>query len=64
MSIKDEILALEATWGVAPLEAASAGVYIHGLLGDMLLEERGYFGFLAGELADRIPEAMARVVLD
>jgi hydroxyethylthiazole kinase-like uncharacterized protein yjeF len=50
--------------GVAPLEAAYSGVYIHGLLGDMLLEEKGYFGFLAGELAERIPQAMARIIQD
>lgn len=50
--------------GVDPLEAAYSGVYIHGLLGDMLLEEKGYFGFLAGEIAQRIPEALASMVLE
>jgi hydroxyethylthiazole kinase-like uncharacterized protein yjeF len=48
--------------GVGPLEAAASGAYIHGLLGDMLLEEYGYFGFLAGELAEAIPEAMAEIM--
>jgi hydroxyethylthiazole kinase-like uncharacterized protein yjeF len=48
--------------GVPALEAASSGVYMHGLLGDMLLEEHGYFGFTAGDLADKIPEAMASMV--
>jgi NAD(P)H-hydrate epimerase len=50
--------------GVPPLEAAYSGVYIHGMLGDMLLEEKGYFGFLAGELAERIPGAMAAIFQD
>jgi NAD(P)H-hydrate repair Nnr-like enzyme with NAD(P)H-hydrate dehydratase domain len=50
--------------GVRPLEAACSGVYVHGLLGDMLLEERGYFGYLAGELADMIPEALASLILE
>jgi NAD(P)H-hydrate epimerase len=49
---------------VSPIEAACSGVYIHGLLGDMLLEERGYFGFLAGELANAIPEALATLVTE
>jgi hydroxyethylthiazole kinase-like uncharacterized protein yjeF len=48
--------------GVGPLEAACSGVYVHGLSGDMLLEERGYYGFLAGELAEMIPEALAVVI--
>jgi hydroxyethylthiazole kinase-like uncharacterized protein yjeF len=50
--------------GVTPVRAAATGVYVHGLLGDILLEEYGYFGFTAGELADLIPEAMAEVVWD
>jgi NAD(P)H-hydrate epimerase len=50
--------------GVPALEAACSGVYIHGHLGDMLLEERGYFGYLAGELTDRIPEALADIAFD
>jgi hydroxyethylthiazole kinase-like uncharacterized protein yjeF len=50
--------------GVAPIEAAYSGVYIHGLLGDMLLEEKGYFGFLAGELAEKIPQAVAGILKD
>ena len=48
--------------GADPLEAAASGVYIHGLLADLLLEEYGYFGFMAGELAETIPEAIADIV--
>ncbi len=48
--------------GTVPLEAACAGVFIHGLLGDMLLDEKGYYGFLAGELAERIPNAIASIL--
>jgi hydroxyethylthiazole kinase-like uncharacterized protein yjeF len=47
--------------GVPPVKAACCGVYIHGLCGDMLLSEKGYFGYLAGEIADKIPEAMANI---
>jgi NAD(P)H-hydrate epimerase len=49
--------------GVAPLLAAASGVYIHGYLGDILFQEYGYFGFLAGELADAIPGALASIVV-
>jgi hydroxyethylthiazole kinase-like uncharacterized protein yjeF len=50
--------------GLEPIEAAASGVYIHGYLGDMLFKEYGYFGFLAGELADAIPEALARMLIE
>ncbi len=41
------------------LEAALAGVYIHGLAGDMLAQEIRARGFLASEVAEMIPEAVA-----
>jgi hydroxyethylthiazole kinase-like uncharacterized protein yjeF len=44
-----------------PLDAACAGVYLHGLAGDILAEELGDTGLLATELADRIPLAIQRV---
>ncbi|HEC83348.1 MAG TPA: NAD(P)H-hydrate dehydratase, partial [Firmicutes bacterium] len=47
--------------GSVPLEATCAAVFIHGYLGDMLLEEKGYYGFLAGELSERIPQAIASI---
>jgi NAD(P)H-hydrate epimerase len=48
--------------GVDELEAAASGAFIHGYLGDMLFQEYGYFGFLAGELAEAIPKAMAAML--
>jgi NAD(P)H-hydrate repair Nnr-like enzyme with NAD(P)H-hydrate dehydratase domain len=50
--------------GADPVEAAASGVYIHGYLGDMLFKECGYFGFLAGDLADAIPEALAGMLTE
>jgi NAD(P)H-hydrate epimerase len=50
--------------GVDALEAAAAGVYVHGCLGDMLFQEYGYFGFLAGDLAEAIPEAIAALLTE
>jgi len=48
--------------GVDNVDAATSGAFIHGYVGDMLFQEYGYFGFLAGELADAIPEAMASML--
>ena len=43
--------------GLSPMNAAVAGVFLHGLAADMLYEERGV-GFLASEVADTIPLAV------
>jgi hydroxyethylthiazole kinase-like uncharacterized protein yjeF len=50
--------------GMPPLRAAYAGVYIHGVAGDILLAEKRHFGYLAGEIADKMPEAIASIILD
>jgi hydroxyethylthiazole kinase-like uncharacterized protein yjeF len=50
--------------GVDPGEAAAAGAYLHGYLGDMLFHEYGFVGFLAGDLAEAIPRALARMLAD
>jgi hydroxyethylthiazole kinase-like uncharacterized protein yjeF len=47
--------------GVDPIEAAYAGVYLHGVAGDLLKEEFGDTGLAALDLADRIPRAIQRV---
>jgi hydroxyethylthiazole kinase-like uncharacterized protein yjeF len=44
-----------------PLDAACAGVYLHGLAGDILAEELGDTGLTAMEVADRVPRAIQRV---
>ncbi len=48
---------LARRWSMA--KAAIAGVYIHGMAADVLAEDMGYAGILAGELLDVIPELMA-----
>ncbi|HYC90361.1 MAG TPA: NAD(P)H-hydrate dehydratase [Thermoanaerobaculia bacterium] len=44
-----------------PLDAACAGVYLHGLAGDLLAEELGDTGLTAMEVADKVPYAIQRV---
>jgi len=41
--------------GVPPFEAACLGVYLHGACAEVLREEYGEAGLLAGELAARLP---------
>jgi NAD(P)H-hydrate epimerase len=43
--------------GLTPLDAACAGVYLHGVAGEILLAEFGPVGGLAGDLARLMPQA-------
>jgi len=47
--------------GIKPYDAAKAGVYIHGLAGDMASYEMGKYSMKAGDIIDYIPRAMKRV---
>lgn len=44
--------------GVLPFEAASAGVYLHGLAGDAARKKYGPQGMLAGNILDSLPEVL------
>jgi ADP-dependent NAD(P)H-hydrate dehydratase / NAD(P)H-hydrate epimerase len=48
--------------GCSPADAARAGVYLHGLAGDMLAKELGDAGTLAADLLDRIPYGRRRIL--
>ena len=47
--------------GLGPEAALRAAVYVHGLAGDLAAEACGGPGLLAGEVADALPRALARV---
>jgi NAD(P)H-hydrate epimerase len=47
--------------GVQPFDAACVGVYLHGLAGEMLQEEYGVAGGLAGDLPVLLAKAQRRV---
>lgn len=44
-----------------PFEAARAGVFLHGLAGDMVREEKSDIGISANDVAEMIPRAIARL---
>ena len=48
--------------GYLPEHAASIGVYLHGLAGDMASEELGEWGVTASDIADRIGRAIDNVM--
>jgi ADP-dependent NAD(P)H-hydrate dehydratase / NAD(P)H-hydrate epimerase len=45
--------------GRDPLEALKLGVFLHGFAGDRLAVRRGPVGYLAGDVIDELPAAMA-----
>ncbi len=44
--------------GVEPFDAASLGVYLHGLAGELVRRELGEAGMLAGDVAAALPRAI------
>jgi NAD(P)H-hydrate epimerase len=47
--------------GMKPLDAARAGVYLHGLAGDMAAKDKGEYGMKAGDIIDCIPYAIKSI---
>jgi NAD(P)H-hydrate epimerase len=43
--------------GISPENAAIAGVYLHGLAGDMAVKEKSQFSLIAGDIIDFLGEA-------
>src|SRR5207245_2865077 len=50
--------------GLPAWEAACAGVYLHGLAGDLAAAEQGEAGLIAGDVIRAIPRAIQRVLTD
>ena len=46
---------------IEPFEAALAGVYIHGLAGDLGAEEKGEYGLIAGDIAEYTALAVKKI---
>jgi NAD(P)H-hydrate epimerase len=47
--------------GHSAAEAASLGAYLHGLAGDLATKEKGEAAMIAGDLIEKIPEAMKSI---
>ena len=48
--------------GLTPWDAACAGVYLHGLAGDLAAARIGEAGLIAGDVIEQIPHALTHVV--
>ncbi|UWV47216.1 NAD(P)H-hydrate dehydratase [Acetivibrio thermocellus] len=48
--------------GLDPVDAAVAGVYLHGLCGDRVANVKGEHGLVAGDLAEEIPYAIKSLI--
>ena len=45
--------------GLEPFDALKLGVFLHGYAADRLASRRGPVGYLAGDVIDELPGAMA-----
>ena len=46
--------------GLSPIEAASTGVFVHGLAGDLACEEMGVYSCMARDILNNIPNVMKK----
>lgn len=53
-----------AAQGLSPLDAALCGVYLHGLAADLLVQEKGERGYIAGDITEYIPAAFQKVTAE
>jgi hydroxyethylthiazole kinase-like uncharacterized protein yjeF len=47
--------------GMAPLQAATLGAYVHGMAGDLAAESLGEMGMVAGDVLDHLPHALVEL---
>ncbi len=56
------VLAAWLSQGLVPFDAAVLGAFVHGAAGDLAAAERGVHGMMAGDIVDRLPQAIASLV--
>ena len=47
--------------GLSSWDAAVAGVYLHGLAGDLAAKEKGQYGMIASDIIEQIPYALQKI---
>ena len=57
------VIAAFMAQGYRPEHAATIGVFLHGLAGDIAAEKHGEFGMTASDIADNIGQAIKEVIL-
>ena len=55
------ISGLSAHTKLDPFEAASLGVYVHGLSGDLATKSEGVYGMTSTTVLEKIPEAFTKI---
>ncbi len=50
--------------GLSGYSAAKLGVYVHGLAGDLAAEEKTELGMIAGDILDKVPEALKSLLTE
>jgi NAD(P)H-hydrate epimerase len=55
------LIAAFAARGMSAADAATAGVFIHGLAGDIAADEKGEYGLIATDIVNTLPAAIKRV---
>ncbi len=57
------VIASLAGQGLEPLPAAAAGVFLHGLAGDLASEQKGEYGLIASDIADLVALAIKSILV-
>lgn len=56
------VIAAIAASGAEPFDAAKAGVFIHGMAGDIASEREGQWGMTSADIKDALPAAFKKIV--
>ncbi|MPN60175.1 Bifunctional NAD(P)H-hydrate repair enzyme Nnr [bioreactor metagenome] len=56
------VIAALAGQGLSPEAAATAGVFLHGLAGDMAAEQTGEYGLIASDIANMVALAIQSIL--
>ncbi|MBE7032212.1 MAG: NAD(P)H-hydrate dehydratase [Ruminococcaceae bacterium] len=58
------MIASLAGQGLGAFDAAALGVYLHGLAGDIAADEKTVYGVVAGDIAEKVPDAFKLILFE